>query len=156
MRRTPRFRHLLSYRRSVARQLQPPGQRAKPALLPPFDEPHPGAPEDSWSDLIRRVEDQEQQAARDFFNGDYGPPPDRLPEPPAVRPIRASAKVAAWDLLTRENKRVGERKLFGLVDAVVCVLALGGSEETARLAFEVVARPGVALAAVRTLTGEDR
>jgi len=95
-----------------------------------------------------------------ILDGDYGPPRanDRFPEPesPAVRSIPSSAKVAAWDLLDRENKRVGERKLFGLVDAVVCVLAHGGREETARLAFETVVGPGIALAAVRILTGEDR
>jgi len=105
----------------------------------------------SWFDLIRRVEDQERRATRDFLHGDYGPPPDRLPEP-----VPSAAKIAAWHLLDGENRTVSERKLFALVDAVVSVLTHGGREETARLAFEIVVRPAVALAAVRALTGEER
>jgi len=66
-------------------------------------------------------------------------------------------KVAAWHLINTENKTVGERKLFGLVDAAARVLAhQRNGQETARLAFETVVRPGVALAAVRVLTGEHR
>ena len=107
-------------------------------------------PQGSWPDLIHRVENQERRA-RDFLSGDYGPPRDHLPEP-----VPAVAKIAAWHLLDAENRKVSERKLFALVDAVVSVLTHGGREETARLAFETVVRPAVALAAVRILTGEER
>lgn len=66
-------------------------------------------------------------------------------------PIPSSAKVAAYHLINCENNAVGERKLFALVDAVACVLAHDGAQETGRLAFETVAGSAVALAAVRAL-----
>ena len=101
--------------------------------------------------LTDRLEDQERRATRGFLGGDYGPPGARLPET-----VPSSAKIAAWHLLDGENRTVSERKLFALVDAAVSVLTHGGREETARLAFETVVRPAVALAAVRILTGEER
>jgi len=69
--------------------------------------------------------------------------------------IPSAAKLVAYHLLNDECL-VAERSLFALVGAVACLLAHDGSEETARLAFETVVRPAVALAAVRTLLGEDR
>ena len=77
----------------------------------------------------------------------------------AERAITSSARVAAWNRINTEPGTVSERKLFALVDAAACVLDHGhryGGQETARLMLEVVVRPGVALACVRILTGEDR
>ena len=91
----------------------------------------------------------EQRATRDFLNGDYA-------SSQTDSTVPSSAKIAAWHLLDGENRTVSERKLFALVDAVVSVLTHGGREETARLAFEIVVGPAVALAAVRILTGEER
>lgn len=112
---------------------------------------------DDDASLFVRIEEAEQRATRDFLNGDYCPPRACLPEPasPAVRPIRSGAKLATWHLINTENRTVSERKLFGLVDAVVALLDHGGREEQARLSLETVVRPSVALAALRLLT-EDR
>ncbi len=119
--------------------------------------------DDSAADLIRRLDNLEGRATRDFFAGGYGPPRagDRgSPEPTCRtgRTIASSAKLAAYDLINAENRTVTERKLFALVDAVACVLAHNGrygSEETARLALEIVVGSTVALAAVRALTGDE-
>ncbi len=113
----------------------------------------------SAADLIRRLENLEGRATRDFFAGDYGPPPAGDRGSPDLtcrtgRTIASSAKLAAYDLLNAENRTVTEPKLFALVDAVACVLAHDGrygSEETARLALEIVVGSKVALAAVRAL-----
>jgi len=70
--------------------------------------------------------------------------------------VPSAAKVVAYNLINTENRTVGESKLFALVDAVACVLAHEGREETARLAFESVVGSAVALAAVRVLTENDR
>ena len=98
---------------------------------------------------------------RDFPAGDYGPPRGRLPEPScrARRTVPSSAKVAAYDLINGENRIVGERKPFALVDAAACVLDHGhryGGQEAARLVLEVVAAPAIALAALRALQGDSR
>ncbi len=107
--------------------------------------------DDSLS-LVDKMENLEGRATRDFLSGDY-----RLPEPPRQHcglTIPSSAKLTAFDLLNVEVS-TGERRLFALVDAASCVLAHNGrygGEETARLAFETVVSPAVALAAVRVLT----
>jgi hypothetical protein len=49
--------------------------------------------------------------------------------------------------------------LYALVDAAACVLTHGKRshrEETARLALETIARPAVAVAAVRVLIDDGR
>ena len=109
--------------------------------------------------LIGTLENLEEQATRDFLAGDYGPPRGPLPEPTCRtgRAVPSSAKVAAWHLIDAENRTVSERKLFALVDAAACILDHErNGQETARLVLETAAGPAVALAALRTLTGEDR
>jgi len=99
--------------------------------------------------LVDKVERSEARATRDFLAGDYGPPMSACRIESA---IPSSAKVVAYDLLNAESP-VGEAALFALVDAAVSVLVHEGREETARLAFETVVEPRVALEAVRTLIG---
>lgn len=83
---------------------------------------------------------------------------ENCPTPLADRvPVRSSAKVAAWHLLN-DGSRVGERRLFALVDAVASLLDKGRGNvglETARCALETVVPPAVALAVVRVLIGDD-
>lgn len=109
-----------------------------------------------WSGLIGEVEALEGMRYPRLSRRRYGAPAgNRAPSDPvpcrAELAIQSSAKVLAYDLINRENGTIGERKLFALVDAVACVLAHEGREETARLALESVVGSTVALAAVRTL-----
>lgn len=104
--------------------------------------PEATAPEPS---LIDKLENLDRQATGDFLDGDYRP---------AKRGISSAAKLIAFDLLNADTS-TGERKLMALVDAVTCLLDHSdghGAAETARLAFETVAHPAVALKAVRALT----
>lgn len=117
---------------------------------------------DSDRTLIGRVEAAERRATHDFLAGDYGEPsaghPSSGPKCPDGHNIPSSARVIAYHLLNEENRTVGERRLFALVDAVACVLAHDGrygSEETARLALETVVEREIALAAVRALAAGD-
>ncbi|PZS29653.1 MAG: hypothetical protein DLM59_12465 [Pseudonocardiales bacterium] len=96
--------------------------------------------------LIDKLERLEGRATRNLFTGDHRP----------AREIRSAARLAAFDLLNAETT-VPERKLFALVDSVACWLAQGGrnaSEETARLALEIVVGPALALAVVRILVDD--
>lgn len=108
------------------------------------------------SDVIGKPENLDGPVTCDFLAGECGlsQADDPGTSSRARHGIPSASRAAAYHLIDRENRTVGERKLFALVDAVACVLAHGersGSRETARLAFETVVGSAVALAAVRVL-----
>jgi len=73
-----------------------------------------------------------------------------------TRPVTSAARMSVYHQLNPLT-RITESQLFALINASSCVLDHDryGGHETARLVLETVASPAVALAAVRTLEGDE-